>query len=94
MSVQDCREPVGIADIAARLGVRANTVAVWRSRGTRGVQMPGPRWTVSGLPVWEWAEVREWARATGRWPTSRVSSKPFPREAEVVARLTKGENRA
>ncbi len=28
--------------------------------------MPEPRWTVSGQPAWEWFEIRDWARRTGR----------------------------
>jgi hypothetical protein len=28
--------------------------------------MPAPRWTVSGQPAWDWSEIEEWARRTGR----------------------------
>lgn len=55
--------PVGAAEIAARLGVRPQTVHAWRHRQL----MPRPRWTVSGQPAWEWPEIEAWARRTGRF---------------------------
>jgi ParB family chromosome partitioning protein len=55
-------DPVGVADIADRLGVKAQTVAQWKLRGL----LPAPRWTVSGMAVWQWADVADWARSTGR----------------------------
>ncbi len=64
--------PVGAAEIAIRLGVRAQTVHTWRQRKL----MPEPRWTVSGQPAWDWAELEAWARRTGRL-----------RDADVHARL-------
>ena len=54
--------PVGAAEIAERLGVRAQTVHTWRQRKL----MPEPRWTVSGQPAWDWVEIEEWAKRTGR----------------------------
>ena len=54
--------PVGAAEIAARLGVRPQTVHTWRHRKL----MPTPRWTVSGQPAWDWPEIEVWARRTGR----------------------------
>ena len=54
--------PVGAAEIAARLGVRAQTVHTWRHRKL----LPQPRWTVSGQPAWDWPEIAAWARQTGR----------------------------
>ena len=54
--------PVGAAEIAERLGVRAQTVHTWRQRQI----MPEPRWTVSGQPAWDWREIEEWAKRTGR----------------------------
>jgi hypothetical protein len=54
--------PVGAAEIAARLGVRPQTVHTWRHRK----RMPEPRWTVSGQPAWDWSEIERWARRTGR----------------------------
>lgn len=49
-------EPVGISEIAERLGQRRQTVAIWHHRG----QLPDPRWTVSGNPAWEWADIDKW----------------------------------
>jgi len=54
--------PVGAAEVASRLGVRAPTVHTWRQRKL----LPEPRWTVSGQPAWDWAEIEAWARRTGR----------------------------
>lgn len=54
--------PVGAAEIAERLGVKPQTVHTWRQRGL----LPEPRWTVSGQPAWEWAEIEQWAIRSGR----------------------------
>jgi hypothetical protein len=54
--------PVGAAEVAERLGVKPQTVHTWRQRRL----MPEPRWTVSGQPAWDWAEIEAWARRTGR----------------------------
>ena len=58
----DMADPVGTADIAERLGVKQQTVAMWKYRGL----LPEPRWTVSGLPAWEWSDIEKWAKSTGR----------------------------
>jgi MerR-like DNA binding protein len=55
-------DPVGSDDIAARLGVKRQTVAMWKQRGL----LPEPRWTVSGRPCWNWPDVAKWAKDTGR----------------------------
>lgn len=52
----DC-DPVGITEIAQRLGVQRATVDVWRARGV----LPEPRWTVGGRPAWNWPDVHAWA---------------------------------
>jgi hypothetical protein len=44
--------------------------------------MPDPRWTVSGQPAWDWAEIEAWARRTGRL-----------READIYAALLELEGR-
>ena len=54
--------PVGASEIAERLGVKPQTVHTWRQRSI----MPEPRWRVSGQPAWEWREIEEWAKRTGR----------------------------
>lgn len=54
--------PVGAAEVAERLHVKPQTVHTWRQRRL----MPEPRWTVSGQPAWDWAEIEAWARRTGR----------------------------
>lgn len=62
-------EPVGLAEIAERLGVERKTAVMWHYRSERGelpVPMPAPRWTVSGQPAWNWPTIERWARRTGR----------------------------
>lgn len=50
-------------EIAERLGVKQNTVAIWKVRGV----LPIHRWTVSGNPAWDWwRDIEPWARRTGR----------------------------
>ena len=56
------RDPVGLSDVAARLGYPVDTVRMWRYRGL----LPEPAATVSGSPVWDWPDVYRWARRTGR----------------------------
>jgi hypothetical protein len=60
--------PVGAAEVAARLHVRPETVHTWRHRRL----LPAPRWTVSGQPAWDWADVEAWARRTGRLRTPDI----------------------
>lgn len=56
-------EPVGQKDIADRLGVKQNRVAMWaQRRETTG--FPEPRWSVGGRPAWNWADVEKWAKQT------------------------------
>jgi hypothetical protein len=43
-------EPVGSSDIAERLGILRNTVAVYKTRG----MLPVERWHVSRYPAWCW----------------------------------------
>jgi hypothetical protein len=57
------RTPVGGLEIADRLGVKRETVAMWKQRG----HLPPPRWTVSGEDAWDWyLDIEPWARQTGR----------------------------
>jgi hypothetical protein len=56
-------DPVGSADIAKRLGLKRQTVAVWRKRHR---DFPEPRWEVSGQPAWDWQDIVPWLAATGR----------------------------
>lgn len=49
-------DPVGLKEIAHRLGMKQQTASVWRHRGI----LPPPRWTVSGSPAWEWADIEKW----------------------------------
>ena len=57
----DC-DPVGINEIAERLGVPRNTVDIWRYRK----RLPEPAWTVGGRPAWNWPDIKSWAEQSGR----------------------------
>lgn len=56
-------DPVGRSEIAERLRVQVVTVDKWRERYPA---FPAHRWTVGGVPVWEWEDVAKWAAETGR----------------------------
>jgi predicted DNA-binding transcriptional regulator AlpA len=53
---------IGIADIAARLGVERATVDIWRYRGI----LPEPTAIVARTPMWTPAVIDAWAKETGR----------------------------
>lgn len=55
--------PVGLTEIADRLGVKMQTAQNWRTRDV----LPPARWTVGGRPAWSWQrDIEPWARDTGR----------------------------
>ena len=64
-TVSGVLEPVGVVEIAQRLGVTRDAIDKWRARG---LGFPDPRWTVGGRPAWQWDEIEDWARRTGRLP--------------------------
>lgn len=69
MQVAEEIEPVGMLEIAERLGVQAGTVDKWRRRSREGGirhPMPAARWLVSGYSAWNWHEVEQWAVESGR----------------------------
>jgi predicted DNA-binding transcriptional regulator AlpA len=55
-------DPVGVEEVAQRLGVERQTVSQWRWRN----KLPEPRWTISNRPAWAWQDIAAWARDTGR----------------------------
>lgn len=55
-------EPVGLAEIAERMGVRRAAVDKWQTRGL----LPEARWTVGGRPAWNFGDIVRWARDTNR----------------------------
>lgn len=63
--MNDC-DVVGLKEIAERLHMRAATLHMIRYRGHFS---PTAIAVVSGVPVWLWSDVVEWARATGRMDT-------------------------
>jgi ParB family chromosome partitioning protein len=54
--------PLGVAEIADRLGVKVGTVHQWVHRG----RLPDPDFRVSGIPCWWTPTVDAWAAETGR----------------------------
>lgn len=63
-AVTDGLDVLGLAEIAALLGVQRGTVDRWRVRGN----LPEPDGTVGGRPAWRTATITAWAQATGRQP--------------------------
>lgn len=57
-------DPVGIPEVAERLGVKRSTVDQWRQRDL----MPAPQWTIGGRPAWNWGDIEIWAEGTDRLP--------------------------
>jgi hypothetical protein len=50
-------EPVGLAEIFARLHVKRGTADRWRQRNV----LPPPDWpTVGGRPAWKWGTIAQW----------------------------------
>lgn len=65
-------DPVGIQEIAQRLGVKRQTASQWRQRKL----LPEPDWTRSGVALWEWETIRAWADVTGRLKADPISVAP------------------
>lgn len=65
---------IGIADVAALLGVKRTTVDLWRTRDRRGrvavEAMPTPvlprPHDLTRTPFWDRREIEAWAQRTGR----------------------------
>jgi hypothetical protein len=55
-------DPVGLVEIAERLGVAQITARQWRRRGV----LPDPKVTLAMGPLWSWSTIERWARETGR----------------------------
>lgn len=62
--------PVGISDIARRLNLAVNTVAVYKTRGL----LPEPRWFISGYPAWCWQCDIEPKLVNGKFSKSRKAT--------------------
>lgn len=58
----DMCDPVGVIEIADRLGVTRAAVDQWRFRPQR-LTFPQPRWTVGGRPAWDWTDIDAWNTA-------------------------------
>lgn len=71
---------VGVAEIATRARVKADTVQKWR---LRHASFPAPDAVLASGPVWMWAFVERWlalgrpsGRATGRWAVTVPAGTP------------------
>lgn len=62
---------VSSVEIADRLGVKRMTVHQWRQRN---VGFPDPLAQLAIGPVWDWADVEAWAKASRRLPSTRNRS--------------------
>lgn len=55
---------VGPKEISHRLKVKQNTVHIWAQRDS--ANFPTPEIRVSGIPLWNWDVIQQWAEETGR----------------------------
>lgn len=62
MNVSRC-EPVGVLEVAARLGVKDRTVHQWLNRG---LMPPDDFGVVNGSRAWNWPTILGWAGVSGR----------------------------
>lgn len=53
---------VGLAEIASRLNVTSAAAGNWVARGL----LPKPALVANRVRLWDWPEVEDWAKATGR----------------------------
>lgn len=56
-SSPDPADLVGVSEIAARAGVKADTIQAWRSRHAT---FPAPVIALAMGPVWDWSDVAAW----------------------------------
>jgi ParB family chromosome partitioning protein len=62
LQVATREEPLGVAEVAALLKVKASTVHQWQHRGLA----PPPDFQISGNPAWWRPTIETWARTTRR----------------------------
>lgn len=65
----DC-DPVGVTEIARRLGRPRDTIQKWR---TRHQDFPQPRWTIHGAAAWNWPDIAAWVNARVPQPDHRFN---------------------
>ncbi len=61
-------DPVGVLEIAERLGVGNVTVAQWKARGF----LPSPKWTISGQDAWDWTALVDYLRKENNAAAKRL----------------------
>ena len=83
---------VGPDEIAKRLDVKPQTVAMWKLRGL----LPASIAVVSRISVWHWSTILDWARETGRVaaPARAEASQAFRSTPEIREQARAGASRA
>lgn len=96
-------DPVGVLEIADRLGVQAATAHRWlqMDKTTAKLGIPEPTYpSVNGSRAWEWPEILRWAGETGRLKSAslqmefrrRFSKDPVPpRKGGAMSKLSPEE---
>ncbi|HTI26203.1 MAG TPA: helix-turn-helix domain-containing protein [Kutzneria sp.] len=81
-------DPVGVTEIAERLGVAPDTIQKWRARHEG---FPAARWPqVGGRPAWHWPDIQAWLRGTGR-PSEPVWVELMEGESPYAAGVDYGD---
>ncbi len=67
--IGECGDPVGVLEMAERLGMKDRSIHMVRRRG----QLPKPDYeTVNGSRAWEWSTILWWAGETDRLRTQTL----------------------
>lgn len=67
--IGECGDPVGVLEMAERLGIQDRSVHMIRRRG----QLPPPDYEqVNGSRAWEWSTILWWAGETDRLRTHKL----------------------
>lgn len=67
--IGECGDPVGVLEMAVRLGIQDRSVHMIRRRG----QLPAPDYdSVNGSRAWEWSTILWWAGETDRLRTPQL----------------------
>lgn len=85
MAARGKADPVGVLEIASRLGVKDRTVHQWQFRQI----MPPPDYaSINGGKAWEWKTILKWAGVTGH-VFSQTAKDEYEREFKSEPRVPK-----